>query len=400
MDDRRFDSLVKLLASGTNRRTLLKGLLGLSGAGLAGGLALDQRVEGARRPTPTPKPPTCPGNQTWNGTKCVCPPNLSQCVPDGGPACCNDQVDKHTDPNYSECCDNACCQGTCTAEEVCCPTNVRPGNLPPIANVCPNGECCFLPNVCSSGVCAPPASCEGNQDCDPCETCNLQSGQCEALCEAGQQCCDNDNGQYCIPDTDVCCDSNDDCPGECSTCLESGVCGIWCEQGEICCDGPNGGECCAANQCIAGQGCCVADSVNCGGACCSESACNNNSECCLVGIACGAECCGINQICTDGQCECVSDAILCNGECVFRECCGDDNSNCANLGYDLECTECIEGGCAVLSLEGATCSIGYCYAGECLICLPPEADCQDDHSACCSGLCLPNGQGRTFCAPS
>ncbi len=61
MDDRKFDSLVKSFASGTSRRSLLKGMLGLGGAALTGSVVLDGDSEAARRPTPTPKPIQCPG---------------------------------------------------------------------------------------------------------------------------------------------------------------------------------------------------------------------------------------------------------------------------------------------------------------------------------------------------
>ena len=61
MDDRRFDALVKSVAAGTSRRAVLKGLLGLGGVAVAGGALLDDDAQAARRPTPTPKPPTCPG---------------------------------------------------------------------------------------------------------------------------------------------------------------------------------------------------------------------------------------------------------------------------------------------------------------------------------------------------
>src|SRR6476469_9792551 len=57
MDDRSFDAFVKAVATGRNRRALLKGLLGLSGAALTGRIVLDNEADAARRPTPTPVPP-------------------------------------------------------------------------------------------------------------------------------------------------------------------------------------------------------------------------------------------------------------------------------------------------------------------------------------------------------
>jgi hypothetical protein len=69
MDDRRIDVLARQLASGTTRRGMLKGLLGLGGLVATGAVAFDQ-VDAARRgypgpsivtppplaPTPTPRP--------------------------------------------------------------------------------------------------------------------------------------------------------------------------------------------------------------------------------------------------------------------------------------------------------------------------------------------------------
>lgn len=110
MDDRRFDSLVKALAKGKSRRSVLKGLFGLGGAAIAGSVLLDADSEAARRPPSIPTPrPTCPGSQTWTGSTCECivppAPGPSRC----GPDCCNPAG---IGAAHSECCENACCFGT------------------------------------------------------------------------------------------------------------------------------------------------------------------------------------------------------------------------------------------------------------------------------------------------
>ena len=74
MDHRRFDSITKQLGSGSSRRSVLKGLLGVGGIA-ATGLVIHGQTEAARRgfsgptfpslhtPTPTPAPtPTCIAN--------------------------------------------------------------------------------------------------------------------------------------------------------------------------------------------------------------------------------------------------------------------------------------------------------------------------------------------------
>src|SRR5215218_7183017 len=92
MDDRRFDSFVKALAAGKSRRSVLKGLLGLGAAATVGSTLMEPGSEAARRPTPTPTPIRCPGNQTPVNGVCTCPGTApNKCGPDcytsvpGGP---------------------------------------------------------------------------------------------------------------------------------------------------------------------------------------------------------------------------------------------------------------------------------------------------------------------------
>lgn len=108
MDDRRFDALTRHLGQGGSRRQLLQGLLGLGGTAVVGSIQ-PRTGEAARRTTPSPTPAKCPGNQISDGTACVCETGTT-C----GPDCCPD--------GEAQCCDNACCYGTCYGEELCCPT--------------------------------------------------------------------------------------------------------------------------------------------------------------------------------------------------------------------------------------------------------------------------------------
>lgn len=91
MDDRRFDTVVRNLASGTSRRTLLKGILGLGGVA-AVGVELHQ-ADAARRgfsgpvfPTEVPteppcaNPPSCASGQLCcDGFRCC----NGDCIPEG-----------------------------------------------------------------------------------------------------------------------------------------------------------------------------------------------------------------------------------------------------------------------------------------------------------------------------
>ena len=121
MDDRRFDALARAIGQSGSRRGLIKAALGLGGIAAFGGMARHDEIEAARRPTPTPRPVSCPGEQVPCGTNCCCPDGSSKC----GSACCPDGA--------AECCDNACCYGECYGEELCCPTG---------SSFCPDGTCC------------------------------------------------------------------------------------------------------------------------------------------------------------------------------------------------------------------------------------------------------------------
>jgi hypothetical protein len=228
VDTERFDSLVKSLARGSSRRSVLKGLLGL-GATSAGVTLLESETNAARRPTPTPKPLTCPGNQHWNGWECVCTSG-QKC----GPTCCL---------VGTECCDGACCFGHCYGEELCCSYD----------NWCEaTNECCPSGAVCTPCGCIDPekGTCCTNEDC-PAEY-ECCGGECcvSGFCAGGEMCCatgvcgdqcmsspENEccNGVEYDPETQVCCDDevftgnccvDADCdPDQCIYCRNN-VCGL------------------------------------------------------------------------------------------------------------------------------------------------------------------------------
>lgn len=175
MDDRRFDTLTRLFGGGASRRALLKGVLGIGGVTATGSLALDT-TDAARRPAPPPKPQSCPGRQMPCGDGCCCPPGLSNC----GSDCC---------PPEAQCCDGACCLGTCYGEELCCPY--------------PNQYCSV--DGCCSGVCV-----ENGHSCCPSEAvCG------DACCGDTERCCAADpNAPVCRP-AGACCFDSDCVDGTC-----------------------------------------------------------------------------------------------------------------------------------------------------------------------------------------
>jgi hypothetical protein len=167
VDDRRFDALALSFGRGGSRRSLLKGLLGFGGVAVAGGLVDD--VEAARRPTPTPRPPTCPGEQTPCAEGCCCPGGTTTC----GAACCPD--------GQAQCCDGACCYGTCYGEELCCE---YPNEYCSVDGCC-SGEC-----VDEGRFCCHPANVCGDSCCDESEYCCTPSDGV-AVCRGAGQCCVN-----------------------------------------------------------------------------------------------------------------------------------------------------------------------------------------------------------------
>ena len=395
MDDKRFDSITRLFASGASRRTLVKGLLGLGGATLTGGVVLDNgEAEAARRPTPTPKPVTCPGQQTWNGTKCVCPAGLSQCVPNGGPDCCNDQLVSPGTTGYSTCCDNACCQGSCTSEEICCPTNSRPGGLPPTNRVCDvagREECCLYSDECCTvdGCCA--TTCYGGSDGESycCDTANYCPGgsESEELCCTGDtpiKCACGTNNNVCIADTDAACCVDSDCDTP-----------------------PSGSSPCAVGTCT-NNVCSYTDCNSESEICCPDNqgvyACRVGDECCLSNQDCADTCeACVNFVCVDDPntfpCGPASDPEkYCCPETNYSICCGASQYECCGVdsatGVTRECDadgKCCEAGTPNFCAGSNTCCSAPCVTfGEAEYCCPPG------RGRVCPGasefVCCPNGQ--------
>jgi hypothetical protein len=303
MDDRSFDALVKAVASGASRRSLLKGMLGLGGAALTGGALLEGGADAARRPTPTPTPVRCPGQQTPLNGQCTCPAGLSKC----GPDCCNPTA---VGASHSECCDNACCFGHCYGEELCCP---YPRTFCPGSSGDADGECCPEAHLCCGAgtpdrYCLAPAvgACCDDSDCPVVGT---ACGACvDNLCVASP-----------CGDCEAC--SN----GECVGCEQAGY--ACCNNDDVCV------ECCSSEQCgpyfdcdlYICEPCEVEGRVPCGEPPCIEGP-GNRANCCCE--ACGADAdCGSCQVCFEGACRnCAEVGLECFGgtcgECGSSEDCG------------------------------------------------------------------------------
>lgn len=182
MDDRRFDSLARSLASCRSRRQVLRGVLGIGGGALA--TATGHSADAARRQTPTPRPASCPGNQYWDGSTCICPDDYQIC----GPACC---------PNgQAECCDGACCYGSCYGEELCCPAG----------NILCDGAC--QPWECCNGSDCPSGSCTTDHVCCVQECDGMSWGGSDGCggicaCAPGLLSCENGTCGACCSDSEL-----------------------------------------------------------------------------------------------------------------------------------------------------------------------------------------------------
>lgn len=246
MDGHRFDRLARALATGSSRRQVLKGLLGLGGAAAVGGAILsdsDARTIGSRPslpPPPTPKPPPTP-----TATPTPTPPPLCQgyrC----GLDCCDEEIQ--------------CCDGECCPDGASCLTRLFPEDPSVQEETC----------------------CRNDQICD------TSTVKC---CADGQQCCRRDGQAFCIPIESCCVD--DDCPKincQRGSCAEDGTCvyKFDCTLGADCCESSDS---CSPASCNPETGSCDQTTIACGcvsdgngetvscGQCPSETPCCSNGAC-------------------------------------------------------------------------------------------------------------------------
>lgn len=404
MDDRAFDAFAKLLASGANRRSVLKGLLGLGGALPAVALIGDES-EAARRPTPTPRPARCPGNQIPSNGSCVCPDGApEQC----GPACC---TGVHGDPPsaaHSECCDNACCFGTCYGEELCCPTNpTGSGGMAEAEYCAATNECCYAPSFC----CAVDGCCDtvcwgGDRDDDHC---CLPEAVCagsavDLCCTGNQTCCGAGTDHNACVDLTVegaCC-TVDDCSAPddaCSVVCDAHQCQIVvCGSGEVCCNG----MCCPAQQCNVSEGVCCGDGqIACGtgeNTCCAEAQCNDTRVCCSGdALACFSDCCPEERCGNSGCCDegyvacgdacCSADIYFCNAELQCEclpgtEACGLTPGGCCPTGQCNDDGTCCASG--TIACGSTCCDAAVHYCTEAKVCACSSGQCCNGDTSTCS----------------
>lgn len=461
MDDRRFDALTKALAKGSNRRSVLKGLLGLGGAALTGEVLRQGAAEAARRPTPAPTPVKCPGHQFPCDDGCCCPDGETGC----GPACCQDIKFSPPDHRYSECCDNQCCFGACYGEELCCPTNLRGGNenpQPPSHRICetvdgavccPYDRVCCLVDGCCDTICSGGAG--GADFCCPADDiCAGGSSSDDLCCEGDTVCCGaGANGNVCadLSDDDDNCGACGNVCGGCSSC-QNGVClpeddlCLACETCQldaqtnsyVCVNDCTGcAECQASelnpagncfpldSECLSCQVCELNDTGN-GGAC--ENDCPGDCGNCVRNPETGAGVCVADssqcpvtvpaQVCCPGGgtftceegpycgCDDDGDCPACN-RCNLGTCepiCTDSQECCAYLGTHGLCVSNMEGVGCCTSAECTNTGLDDCLVGTCSaagVCsyAPDNTLCGPDCGVCISetGVCSDNQEACGAC---
>jgi hypothetical protein len=396
MDSNRFDNLAKLVGKGASRRSILKGLLGLGGAAVAGTVRSDDtaaRTIGSRPTIPPPPPPT---TTTTTTTAAPCPagqqqcPNSTLCCPTGTCArsgaaaiCCDGTLGNGTVVCGLDCCADAlqCCDGECCPDGTICLTRVfAEGPYVEEETCCPTELACRTASgdgICCDGACFDPAlSVNGG---------NVITAQVEPF----EQTC---------------------CPAQGTVC--EGIKGTLCCQGETpdCCVREGVAACinAAAGQCCRDDDCTALDDA----ATCTRGVCNDTFAC-EPASTCGGTtpyCCGEDNLCCANAAACCQRTIPATGEpvavCIDPavQCC--TTQDCLqDFGFDQGCVVCPLPGrpganTCVPRNEGETCGTGECdtcYQGQCLGCEAPETCCVNAPFPVCidvsqEGVCCTNDQ--------
>ena len=311
MDGENFDNLARKLATGTSRRTILKGLLG----SVAGGTLALRRGRNAEAAPP--------GAQfCTNSGQCADPCQYCAATnKDGSGFCIQRPVGDVGRCAAGTCCDQA---GQCTANAGCSANNSS--CVPLIRDLCGvTGDicCCSDFGDCSCVTLGTDAHCTG----------------CNEACTNGQTCQSSGDGTGAF----LCA-----CPGGgmLGTAINCSACGDTCFGGKTCIDG--------SCQCASG--------TDCGGIC---TTLGTDTDC----SSCGDACMG-GTTCQSGVCACPASAPeACNGNCYAA--CGEGETRnadtCAcdlNSGGQIPCT--FEDGSTGFMCDETCCQAGsLCLNGQC-----------------------------------
>jgi hypothetical protein len=374
MGGERFDGLTRILASGFDRRAILR----VAAAGPSAATFIFRGGGVAAKPNPKP-----------------CRSEGRNCSKDD--QCCSGYCRNARRVGHGACV--ACASGI-VCGDTCCPENALYGCTDVQG---PNGP--IVGCLCSEGT----RYDREHNECRPC-------GGTGAKCNGEDDCCEDDG---CCGST--CCGAGQSCCG--TQCCDNNCCGDHCcpSGRPYCC----GGECCAQPCC--GDQCCAEGDVCCGGACARFEACT-----CPPGTACSGDaiCTSYGRVATtEGSCcpyptvaYCCTDSAPGAGDgstgcctpdvdCPLDVGCPTGNASaqggapqlcCESAGDHPECgpaSDCCssvveEGGVANVTVnyvpQGKPCDpiwpcFGKCHDGVC-VCLDSGDRCNTDlYSACCSG---------------
>jgi hypothetical protein len=246
MDERRFDTLAKTIATGGTRRSFLRSLAAVVGAVVAGGLRQDAAMAAC-------KPDSKQCNQHHQCCSGYCNPATGACgqgVEEPRYGC---------KPNHQPCNkDDQCCSGSCNPTTGTCESWVGDSD-----NGCTSDDQgCDNDSQCCSGYCNPTTEicgqrtkCKSNADCDDGNPCTYD------VCGSLTRRCYHDPIPNCVPCSAGCGDGSC-CDGRC--CPVGSICSFDEMGRETCCDPCGETECCDvyredalyARNCVEGCGFC------------------------------------------------------------------------------------------------------------------------------------------------
>ncbi len=418
MDHKRFDEIVKHLATKPTRRSLLKagGIAALGAVtsrfGHSAEAAVDRGPGQICRKNADCDSNICGPTDSTGRRKCECSPAQVAC----GGKCVDPATAYQADKNNCGACGTrctggkVCCKGACVAPQQSC-----------------NGVCCTGTQICYSNSCCEPGTietlcaghcgetisnnCGGSVTCPACCVPDSDETTCASLCGTQTNNCDQsvDCGPCCAG-TDGDCLSNSDC---CSDVCVEGTCAAGpVINGQLCDDNADClSETCCGSQCV-DPATFQSDVDNCGQ--CGTECPGTNSECatvaCNSGVcgydyeSSGTECvevaycdgagtcveCTLDVHCTSEKCE--ADNLCCVPESEITTCdggCGSKENNCGqSVDCGLCCTATAESCTANSECCSNVCIDGVCAAGAVANGQPCDenADCVSEN--CCDSVCV------------
>jgi len=385
-------------------------------------------------------PKVCDDGEFCNGVE-TCDAGTGDCLDgtapdiDDGVDCTTDKCDETKDEVVHEPDAAACDDSNPCTDDVCDPVDgcSNPNN----EAECDDSDPCTVDDVCSEGSCAGTAKvCSDGLFCNGLETCDAQTGDCQAGdapgLDDGVDCtvdsCSDDTAEVLhTPDPAACDDSNpctdDVCdpiagclhPANALLCDDSDPCTVddVCAEGKcagvpkVCSDGLycNGEETCKADtgECIPGETPSVDDGVECtidscdedkNGAVheldhefckdenpCTDTTCDAVAGCLLVNnqeLCDDSDPCTVDDVCAEGKCAGVpkvcSDGLYCNG----METCKPDTG------------ECLPGEAPIIDDE-VNCTVDSCDEENDKVVNSPDDLLCTDQNACTDDVCDPIG---------